>query len=226
MLILEICNGYVRYIKRAFGNRVFVVFDVYDQITTKSTKRNRRCMHKNSATVRMAPDSWTVMTLPAIVTQDKFLGDNKNKSQLIKFLQEELKRANIMSQMSIAADADVEIVLKAIETASGSRNNKVVIVSEDTDVLTMLAARTPPNLEVFLLKPPSARVPDVVYSFESLVSRSACIRFHILFRHAFTGYDTTSAFFYRGKVKFCDLFEKSDDLHGFAVISANSCIHG
>ncbi|CAH1108588.1 unnamed protein product [Psylliodes chrysocephalus] len=114
------------------------------------------------------------MTLPASVTQNKFLGNSKNKSQLIKFLQEELKRTNIMSQQSVA-DADVDIVLKTIDTASGSRNNKVVIVLKDTDVLTMLASRTPPNLEVFLLKPPSAKVPDVVYSFESLASRSACI---------------------------------------------------
>ncbi|CAH1105220.1 unnamed protein product [Psylliodes chrysocephalus] len=96
---------------------------------------------------------------------------------------EELKQANIMSQQSVA-DADVDIVLKAIETASGNRNNEVVIVSEDTEVLTMLAA---PNLEVFLLKPPSARVPDGVYSSESLTPRSACIRFHILFLGAIEG---------------------------------------
>ncbi|CAH1103765.1 unnamed protein product [Psylliodes chrysocephalus] len=124
---------------------------------------------------------------------------------------------NILSQQSVA-DADVDIVLKAIETASGSYYNKVVIFSEDTDFLTMLAARTPPNLDVFLLKPPSARLPDVEYSSESLASRSACLRSHILFLHTFTGCDTTSAFFYRGKVTFCDLFEKSDDLHGFAEI--------
>ncbi|CAH1107709.1 unnamed protein product [Psylliodes chrysocephalus] len=177
--MIEICNGYVRYIQRAFGNRVFVVFVGYDQITTKSSERNRRCMHKNSDTVRMAPDSSTVMTLPASVTQDKFLGNSKNKSQLIKFLQEELKRANIMSEQSLA-DADVDIVLKAIESTSESYSNKVVIVSEDTDVLTMLAARTPPNLEVFLLMPPSARVPDVVYSSKILASRSSCLRSHII----------------------------------------------
>ena len=83
---------------------------------------------------------------------------------------------------------------------------------------TLLVGRTPPNLEVFLLKPPSARVPEVVYSSESLASKSACIRSHILFLHAFTGCDTTSAFFSRGKLKFCELFAKSDDLHGFAEI--------
>ncbi|CAH1106574.1 unnamed protein product [Psylliodes chrysocephalus] len=95
-------------------------------------------------------------------------------------LLEKLKRANLMSQQSVA-DADVDIVLKAIETAFGSHKNKVVIVSEDTDVLTMLAARTPPNLEVFLLKPPSSKVPDVVYSSESL----AC--FHVM-RHELSNF--------------------------------------
>lgn len=157
------------------------------------------------------------MALSRNVTQGKFLGNNKNKSQFIHYLREELKGANIMSQQCVA-DADLEIVLKAIDTASKSPNNKVVIVSEDTDVLTILAARTPPNMEVFLLKPPSPKVPDVVYSSESLSSRSTCIRSNILLLHAFTGCDTTSAFYYYGKKIFCNDFEKSDDLHGHAEV--------
>ena len=135
----------------------------------------------------------------------------KNKPQFIHFLREELKGADIMSQQCVA-DADLDIVLKAIDTASKSLNNKVFIVSEDTDVLTLLAARTPPNLEVFFLKPPSSKaagvphIPDVVFSSESLSSRKSCIRPHILFLHELTGCDTTSAFYYQGKK--CAIFLK------------------
>lgn len=209
----KICHDYVVYIERNYGGNSFVVFDGYSVTTTKSTERNRRYVHKNSANVHMSVDSWRVMTLS--ISQEKFLGNNKNKAQFIQFLRIELENANIMSSQSVG-DADLDIVVTGINTAADNQNNKVAIVSEDTDVLAILTARTPKDMEVFMLKPPISKSAGVIYSSESLTNRSPCMRDNILFLHAFTGSDTTSAFHAIGKVQFCKTFEKTIDLHKHA----------
>lgn len=209
----KICRDYVKYIKDYYGTSSFVVFDGYSTTTTKSSERNRRYVYKNSADVHMSVDSWRSMILG--ITQEKFLGNNKNKAQLIEFLRMELRDANIESSQSIA-DADVDIVLKAIDTAAECQGVKIAIVSEDTDVLAILAARAPIELEIFMLKPPIKTSPGTVYSSESLSQKSPCIRENILLLHAFTGCDTTSAFHFQGKVNFCKIFVKNADLEEHA----------
>lgn len=151
----------------------------------------------------MSVASWQVMTLR--IPQEKFLGNNTNKSRFIHFLRIELQNANIMSSQRIC-DADVDIVVTGINTAVDSQNNKVVNVSEDTDVLAILTARTPTDMEVLMLKPLASKSACILYSSESLGSKNVCMRDNILFLHPFTGCDTASAFHSRGKVQFCNIF--------------------
>lgn len=207
----DICQKYVTYIIRNFNNiksKNFVVFDGYNRISTKSAERQRRVIHKNSAPIRFNAD------MRLAIAQDKFLGNAKNKSRLITLLRDVLSEAGISSS-ECTADADAEIVLQAKKTAQHEQGN-VIVVSEDTDVLALLAALSLEEREIFLLNPPSSKKPGVVYSSRSLASLNASMQSNILVLHAFSGCDTTSACYYRGKVGFCKLFEKSCELHEYA----------
>lgn len=118
-------------------------------------------------------------------------------------------KASILSSQS-KADADVDIVLQAKKTAQHQQGN--VVVSEDTDMLALLAALSPDKSEIFLLNPSSSKKPGVC-TLQRVYHQ--CIKSNTLVLHTFSGCDTTSASYYRGKVAFCRLFEKSRELHQY-----------
>ncbi|KAJ8926145.1 hypothetical protein NQ314_021513, partial [Rhamnusium bicolor] len=108
------------------------------------------------------------------------------------------------------ADADRTIVTTALQIAENI-NKKVVVVTEDTDVLVLVAALTPSDSEVFVLKPARRNKAEELYSSKSLDHLPSVLE-NILFLHAFTGCDTVSATFYQGKVKFFKTFQINPDL--------------
>jgi len=73
--------------------------------------------------------------------------------------------------------------------------------------LVLLTARTPSDKIIYFLKPGKAQQQSKIYSSKSLSAFPKCQN-HILFLHAVTGCDTTSAFFRRGKRSVLKLFEK------------------
>ncbi|KYN15191.1 hypothetical protein ALC57_12601 [Trachymyrmex cornetzi] len=91
-------------------------------------------------------------------------------------------------------DADVVIIETAIKQFK--RPNTTVVVGEDVDLLILLTARTPIDKIIYFLKPGKAQVQSTIYSSQSLTAYPKC-QTHILFLHAITGCDTTSAIFKR-----------------------------
>lgn len=97
---------------------------------------------------------------------------------------------------------------------------KMVVVSEDIDVLLILTAlsgkidvdmdndgssfSTFENQDIYFLKPKSSSgtEPQKIFSTKSLDDQYANTKNHLLFAHCFTGCDTTSAFFKKGKKHF------------------------
>lgn len=104
-------------------------------------------------------------------------------------------------------DADVLIIETAIEQFN--LTNTTIVVGEDVDLLVLLTARTPTEKIIYFLKPGKAQHQSEIYSSKSLSAFSKCQN-HILFLHAITGCDTTSALFRRGKTTVLKLFEKQD----------------
>ncbi|GFY00150.1 uncharacterized protein TNCV_1342471 [Trichonephila clavipes] len=153
--------------------------------------------------------------MPLKIAQDKFLSNNKNKSRLIEILRIKLADNNIFTCQA-ESDADKLIA----DTAINLETNNVVIVSEDTDVLVILTALVNEDREIYFLKPSKGKVQQKIFSSRSLKETLPKCKEHILFLHAFTGYDTT-AFFIKGKIKFAKNFEKCHDLHKSAEVFKN-----
>ena len=199
----SIMNNYIKYIRNNYGSKCTVIFDGYESLTTKATERSRRAKQKASADVHFNE------TMILKVNQENFLLNSKNKMNIIKMLRNKLAEVEIDS-MQCVADADRTIVTKALEIAEDV-NKKVVVVTEDTDVLVLVAALTPTNSEVFVLKPARPNKAEELYSSKSLCHLPSVWE-NILFLHAFTGCDTVSATFYQGKIKFFNIFQNNPDL--------------
>lgn len=105
-------------------------------------------------------------------------------------------------------DADVLIVNTAISLAATFKN--VFVVGEDIDLLVLLTALSPPQSNIYLLKPGRGKTAERQYSTNSFKYKKASN--NIIFLHAFSGCDTTSSLFNKGKMKLCSLVEKNAQL--------------
>ena len=187
-----------------------MVFDGYKKDGIKSAERNRRALKNKCADIEFDEN------MPLKIAQDKFLSNNKNKSRLIEMLRIKLADNNIFTCQA-ESDADKLIV----DTAINLETKNVVIVSEDIDVLVILTALVNEDREIYFLKPARGKVQQKIFSSKSLEKSFPKYKEHILFLHAFTGCDTTSAFFNKGKIKFAKNFEKRHDLHESAKVFKN-----
>ncbi|GFU48289.1 uncharacterized protein TNCV_4626951 [Trichonephila clavipes] len=154
--------------------------------------------------------------MPLKITQDKFLSNNKNKSRLIEILRIKLADNNIFT---CHAESDADKLI--IDAAINLETNNVVIVSEDIDVLVILTTLVNEDHEIYFLKPSKGKVQQKIFSSRSIIETLPKCKEHIPFLHAFTGCDTTSAFFNKGKIKFAKHFEKCHDLHKSAEVFKN-----
>lgn len=93
------------------------------------------------------------------------------------------------------------IVHTAIEEVE--RNENVVVVGQDIDLLVLLLGLTLLHKDIFLLKEGQGSVKKRLYSTRSLTEGDVVenCRESILFLHAISGCDTTSAFYGKGKVQ-------------------------
>lgn len=175
-------------------------------------ERTRRC--KKNACNDIIFDK----TMPLKIAQEIFLSNAKNKSRLIDMLRETLTENKIFS---CQAEADADRLI--IETAVNLQSENIAVVSEDVDVLVLLTALSPPDREIYFRKPSKGKILQRAYSSKSLEKILPKCKEHILFLHAFTGCDTTSAFFKRGKNVFAKNFEKRTDLQNAATVFKNEC---
>ena len=135
--------------------------------------------------------------------KQQFIANTHNKSRFISMLCEKLTTANIVVKQA-GNDADVLIIETAIEQFNAT--NTTIVVGEDVDLLILLTARTPFDKTVYFFKPGKAHEQSKIYSSKSLSAYPKCQN-HILFLHAITGCDTTSAMFRRGKTSVFKLVE-------------------
>jgi len=101
------------------------------------------------------------------------------------------------------ADADSLIVETSLQESKGSK--KVMVIATDTDVLLMLIARAPRFNKLSFVSPGS-RLYDIESVQKPLKSKRNCL----LFLHAITGCDTTSALYKKGKKKAWKLLDNPD----------------
>lgn len=209
------CDQYVKYIKTNYGQCSIIVFDGYPEDPqnkgTKSTERIRRENNKrrtNCAEILFTGD--TVIS----VGQEIFLSNSKNKQRFITLLRKKFEDNGIRTKQA-EEDADTLIVQTALENAECT--DSVFIVGEDIDLLVILSGSPDNNKnKVLFLKPGRNKVPRKVYTSHSFTEQG--LTDHVLFMHAFSGCDTTSALFRLGKKKLVDVMKKNTSLHKYSSL--------
>jgi hypothetical protein len=201
----EVIESYVQYVQKHYSNRlVIVIFDGYGaQLSTKSVEQSRRSSKATSATIAVSPQ------INTSTTQAEFLGNGANKTSLIKLLSAELRNVGILTDQA-EADADSLIVSTAVEYSN--INLEVHVVSKDADILVSLLHHKPPGQSIILISPQPGGLEPKYIDIDKLQVSLGPLKELILFAHAFTGTDTTSAAYRRGKAQALDLLRKRPDL--------------
>lgn len=107
---------------------------------------------------------------------------------------------------SCQAKADADRLI--IQTAINLQFKNMVVIFEDVDVLVLLTEIPPTDQKIYFQKSAKAKIPQKVYSSKNLETVLSKCKQHSLFLNAFTGCDTTSAFFQQGKNVFAKNIEE------------------
>lgn len=188
----EVCDGYVRYLRKNYGENVIVIFDGYDTPSTKDAVHMRRASGK-SGTLEVAVDT----TAHVVSAQHQFLANTANKSRFVKLLGSHLQQLNY-TVLHAPSDADSLIVNTALKEANEGCN--AVVVGEDTDLLVLIATLAHPRKEVHMLIPGSLQKERKVFSSRKVQDGLGDMKPHIMFILAMMGCDTTSAPYKKGHI--------------------------
>lgn len=190
----QVCDTYVNYVKHHYGSESHVIFDGYEEMTTKAQERQRRSGKTMSSEILFEPG------MTATTRQTSFLSNSKNKSRLIRYLTDDL-RASGITVTQHKGDADPVIVSTALDLDDKS-DDPVVVVATDTDILVLLVSESPLDNNIHLLC--SMHPTPTVYSISQLQRNNITVQPYLLAAHALSGCDTTSAIYMKGKVKILD----------------------
>ncbi|KAG1665078.1 hypothetical protein GQR58_019552 [Nymphon striatum] len=193
----EVAKAYVNYIRRNYGS-AFIVFDGYDSPESiKSNEHLRRAGSKGST-----PNIIITADNEVPYTKERFLSNSHNKTQLISFLADHLTLDGQAVHIC-RGDADTKIVSTALEVANDSTT---IVVADDTDVAVMLLYHWNENIsDVFFLQERGKKC----WSIRKAQLEVLDFKEHLLFIHAWSGCDSTSAIFGKGKSSFLNLVKKS-----------------
>ena len=178
------------YLKRHYGDNVSVVFDGYTCPGTKDIEHMRRSTKISSIDIAISDN------IQRVTSQSEFLSNVNNKVTFIALLTDYLRLANITVVQSVG-DADRTIVCTAMKNYTSATT--AVVVGEDTDLLVLIIGLADRNTNIHMLMPSNKDRPARVYSSQHLQSSLGSMSDYILFYHAMTGCDTTSAPFRKGK---------------------------
>jgi len=187
----KIMEQYCTYISKKYGNHVHIVFDGYKS-SIKDQEHQRR--GKTSANIVFKPRN------QVNCKQAEFLSNSNNKAQLIKALALRLRsKGHVVIECD--GDADRPIVIKAIEIAREQED--VTVVADDTDILVMLVHMWDETLGNIFLRheaKKSIKKDLEIINIKNVASNlPSYAKECLLFIHAWSGCDTTSALFGQGK---------------------------
>ncbi|KAG1677542.1 hypothetical protein GQR58_013879 [Nymphon striatum] len=186
-----VCQSYILYILKHYGDQSSVVFDGYGSTTSTEVAEQRRRAQKCTSSDIIFEDN-----MPTTTTQAAFLANSHNKQRLIQTLHEKMLMSGIRVKQA-EADAGTLIVSTAIAVAE-SEEQSVVVVGTDTDLLVMLVARATTTTDLYML---CRGNPITVFNIHEIQHAIGDTRYHLMFLHAVTGCDTVSAIYRQGKRK-------------------------
>ncbi|GBL75512.1 hypothetical protein AVEN_170863-1 [Araneus ventricosus] len=146
------------------------------------------------------------ISLIPTVSQEKFLANPKNKDRLISILVNKFSSLN-MACKKADEGADCLIVNSALALAP--THPSAVVISENIDLFVILIGIFTFG-HVYFLKPGKLKIAEKIFSPHTALEKT--IADNILFIHAMSGCDTTSALFNYGKMKFVNTLKNNHDL--------------
>ena len=185
----DICDIYVHYVTRKYGNCV-IVFDGYSEEPSVKDMTHRR---RGTNTVTVHCESNMMVT----VKKEVFLGNKQNKQRFSNMLSEFFEQAGCES---VHARGDADLIVQTAVAVSADR--ETIVVADDTDILVLLCHFVNPNSKAIFMKPESrhgskeAKFWDI-HVMKSILGDGLCK--HLPFIHALLGCDTTSCLFGIGK---------------------------
>lgn len=186
----QICEQYTNYIITHYGSAT-VVFDGYEQGNTKDEEHLRRSRSTTNIEVKVED------SIHVNINQSEFLGNAKNKMGLISLLTVHLQRGGCTVHQALG-DADLLIVLTAIDEAE--KNVEACVIGEDTDLLVLLTVHAPSQKRLKMMIPKKGNQQEKVYTISDIQRDIGNMKDVLLPIYAFTGCDTISAIYKKGKI--------------------------
>ena len=213
--MVHVLQQYVTFVRRKYVRNCTVIFDGYGEANIKDHEHQRRSCGKFCTDVHLRIDTLNKFD------QAKFLANEKNKSQFVSILGRYLQEDG-HTVISCRGDADTVIAKRALVLAAEGVD--VDVVCTDTDVLCLLVyhlhqTQDQAHGNIFFRKDQSVKQKtggrfSIAGIVERMDSRQANA---ILFLHAWTGSDTTSALFGHGKLGLLNGIVVSEELNSLAV---------
>ena len=197
----ELCQAYCRYVRRHYKSCI-IVFDGYDGPSTKSSEHMRR-----TGGGKRCPNVDVVGCNKVSFDQERFLSNENNKSSFIKLLGTRLEQDGQTVKIC-RGDADPTVVAITLREAEATTKG-VVTVADDTDIAIMLLYHWEEKHKHVYFFQESA---NKAWNMKDYCPRWSSVKEHILFIHAFSGCDTTSAPYGRGKAGLLSLVSKNKEL--------------
>ena len=181
----EIAKTYVSYVHQHYGHSC-IIFDGYKQGPSIKDHEHQRRLKKTCADIQLGE------FMQAHHNQQIFLSNENNKNQFILLLSKHLEADGNIAD----GDADTMIVTCVLQYAG--QESEVNVVADDTDVLVLLMYHWKHNMaDVYFLSEVKKNM--MVWKIHDLVIKAGeIITSHLLFLHAWSGCDTTSATFGHG----------------------------
>ena len=209
----EICDSYVDYVIKRYGEGTTVVFDGYDgQPSTKDTTHVRRTKGKQGIAVHFTGEVRLNMK------KTDFLTNLDNKQRFLEMLVIKMNEAKLQAIQS-SGDADILIVQTAIRSAV---KRPTVVIGEDTDLLIVLLHHINQDCHrIFFISEQKSRSKGTtkhldIKHIKSKLGQEICDA--TLLIHALLGCDTTSRLYSIGKGVALQKFKRENSFRRLSQI--------
>jgi len=199
----QICEQYTGYVLTHYGQAT-IVFDGYVNGNTKDEEHLRRSRTTHSFEVKVED------SIHVNLGQGEFLANAKNKMGLISLLTVHLQRAGCTVHQA-PGDADLMLVLTAIGKAK--KGPGASVIGDDTDLLVLLTVHAPPENKLKMVVPKKGNQEEKIYSISDIQRNIGEMRDVLFAIYAFTGCDTVSSIYKKGKIA------------PFRKVQANKALH-
>ena len=209
----EICDSYVDYVIKRYGEGTTVVYDGYDgKPSTKDTTHVRRTKGKQGIAVHFTGEMRLNMK------KTDFLTNLDNKQRFLEMLAIKMNEAKLQAIQS-SGDADLLIVQTAIKSAA---TRPTVVIGEDTDLLILLLHHVNEDCQRILFtseQKSRSKGPTKLWDIKhvkSMLGQEVCDA--ILLIHALLGCDTTSRLYSIGKGVALQKFKRENSFRRLSKI--------